>query len=167
MKKFVRQKSSNNVPDVNIDFGAAAAKVPRVFEPREYKLRLESARVIHSEQNVSVALDLVELESGDRVDGRPLWVDGPNSDAGKLTAKNQNFIAWLLTLAKLPTSGNVSDLIPKLAGLVFDAHLARDVDRSGRRYNAFSEIYVDEAPSTELCAMSQLRWLEGCAPVGF
>jgi hypothetical protein len=103
--------------------------------------------VIHSEQNVSVALDLVELESGDRVDGRPLWVDGPNSDAGKLTAKNQNFIARLLTLAKLPTSGNVSDLIPKLAGLVFDAHLALDVDsRSGRRYNALSEIYVDEAP---------------------
>jgi hypothetical protein len=136
MRKFTRQKSAD-APDVNIDFGAAAAKVARVFEPGEYKLRLESARVIHSNRNVSVALDLVELDSGGRVDGLPLWVDGPNSDAGTLTAKNQNLIAQLLTLAKLPTSGNVSDLIPKLAGLEFGAHLALDVDsRSGRRYNA-------------------------------
>ena len=42
----------------------------------------ESARVIQSNQNVLIALDLVELESGGRVDGRRLWVDGPNSDAG-------------------------------------------------------------------------------------
>jgi hypothetical protein len=141
MKKFVRQKSSNNEPDVNIDFGAAAAKVPRVFVHGEYKLRLESARVILNKPNVSVALDLVERESGDRVDLRPLWVDGPNSDAGTLTAENQNLIAQLLTLAKLPTSGNVSDLIPKLAGLEFDAYLVLDVDsRSGRRYNALSKI---------------------------
>jgi hypothetical protein len=99
MKKFVRQKSGNNTPDVNIDFGAAAAKVPRVFEPAEYKLRLESARVILHQQNVSVALDLVELESGRLVDGLPLWVDGPNSDAGTLAVENKNLIARLLTLA--------------------------------------------------------------------
>ena len=148
MKKFVRQKSSNNAPDVNIDFGAAAAKVPRVFVPGEYKLRLESARVILNNQNVSVALDLVELESGRRVGCLPLWVDGPNSDAGTLTAENRDLIARLLTLAKLPTSGNVSDLIPKLAGLEFGAHLALDVDsRSGRRYNALSEIYDADGAS--------------------
>jgi hypothetical protein len=146
MKKFVRQKSNAAAPDVNIDFGAAAAKVARVFEPGEYKLRVDSARVIQRNQNVLVALDLIEAESGGRVDGRPLWVEGPNSAAGTLTAENQHLIAQLLTLMKLPTAGNVGALIPKLAGLEFDAHLVLAVDgRSGRSFNAISEIYQDGA----------------------
>lgn len=147
MRKFVRQKSTNNVPDVNIDFGAAAKKIARVFEPGEYRLRIESARVIQKNANVLVALDIIELESGGRVDGRPMWVEGPNSDAGNLTAENQHLIAQLLTLAELPTAGNVGALIPKLAGLEFDARLVLAIDnRSGRTYNALSEIYVDDAP---------------------
>ena len=124
MKKFVRQKlASTAAVDVNIDFAAAAAKVARVFEPESYRLRIDSARIIVRNENVLVALDLVELDSGGRVDFRPLWVDGPRSDAGNLTAENQHLIAQLLELAKLPTSGNVSELIPKLAGLEFDARL--------------------------------------------
>jgi hypothetical protein len=51
MKKFVRQKS-NNAPDVEIDFGAAAAKIARVFEPSEYRLRIEAARVIQRNENI-------------------------------------------------------------------------------------------------------------------
>ena len=147
MRKFVRQKSTNNVPDVNIDFGAAAKKIARVFEPGEYRLRIESARVIQKNANVLVALDIIELESGGRVDGRPMWVEGPNSDAGNLTAENQHLIAQLLTLAELPTAGNVGALIPKLAGLEFNARLVLAIDnRSSRTYNALSEIYVDDAP---------------------
>jgi hypothetical protein len=147
MKKFVRQKSNNAAPDVNIDFGAAAAKVARVYEPDSYRLRIESARVIQRNQNILVAMDLIELESGGRVDGRPLWVDGPNSGAGNLTAENQHLIAQLLTLAKLPTEGNVGALIPQLAGLEFDARLVLAVDnRSGRSYNALADIYnTDDA----------------------
>jgi hypothetical protein len=42
----------------------------------------------------------------------------------------------------------VSDLIPKLAGLEFDAHLALAVDsRSGRIYNALSKIYDADGAS--------------------
>jgi hypothetical protein len=144
MKKFVRQKSNNNAADVNIDFGAAAAKVARVFEPGEYKIRVESARVVQRNQNVLVALDLIEVESGGRIDGRPLWVDGPNAGAGYLTAENQHLIAQLLTLAEQPTAGNVGDLIPKLAGLEFDARLVLAVDdRSGRSFNAIADIYTE------------------------
>jgi hypothetical protein len=144
MKKFVRQKSNNNAPDVHIDFGAAAAKVARVFEPGEYKICVESARVVQRNQNVLVALDLIEVESGGRIDGRPLWVDGPNAGAGYLTAENQHLIAQLLTLAELPTAGNVGDLIPKLAGLEFDARLVLAVDdRSGRSFNAIADIYTE------------------------
>jgi hypothetical protein len=147
MQKFVRQRSNGNAPDVELDFGAAAAKVARTFEPNEYKLRVQSARVIQRNENILVALDLVELESGGRVDGRPLWVAGPKSDAGNLTAENQHLIAQLLKLAKLPTVGNVGTLIPKLAGLEFDARLVLAVDsRSGRSFNAIADIYTDEAP---------------------
>ena len=68
------------------------------------------------------------------------------SDAGNLTAENQHLIAQLLTLKQLPTSGNVGDLIPKLAGLEFEAQLVLAVDnRSGRSYNAIADVYVDDA----------------------
>jgi hypothetical protein len=144
MRKFVRQKPNGNAPDTAIDFGAAAAKVARIFEPDEYKLRIDGARVIGRNQNVLIVLDLVEVESGSRVDSRPIWVDGPNADSGTLVAENQNLIGQLLTLAKLPTSGNVSDLIPKLVGLEFDARLVLAVDnRSGRSFNAIADIYCD------------------------
>jgi hypothetical protein len=52
----------------------------------------------------------------------------------------------LLTIAALPTAGNVGALIPKLASLEFDAHLVVAVDnRSGRSYNAIAGIFT-EAP---------------------
>ena len=144
MQKFKRQTSNSGALDVNIDFGAAATKVARTFEPGDYKLRLESARIIEKNQNILIALDLIETESGRRVDTRPLWVDGPKSDAGNLTAENQYLIAQLLTLAKLPTGGNVP--IPKLAGLEFDARLVLAVDnRSGRSFNTVADVYMGAA----------------------
>jgi hypothetical protein len=144
MKKFVRQKSSSSVPpDITLDFGAAATKIPRVYEPGEYRLRIESVRIIQSARNVLIALDLIELESGGRVDTLPLWVDGPAANAGDLAAKNQHVIAQLLTLAGLPTAGNVSSLIPKLAELEFDARLVLAVDgRSGRTHNELAEVFA-------------------------
>ena len=145
MKKFIRQKVANQAPEVELDFGAAAAKVARVFEPDEYKVRIESARVIQRNQNILIALDLIETESGGRVDSRPLWVEGPNANSGNLTAENQHLVAQLLTLAKLPTAGNVGELIPKLAGLEFNAQLVLAVDsRSGRSFNAIADIYMDD-----------------------
>ena len=51
MKKFTRQTSGNApTADVNLDFGAAAAKVARVFEPGEYRLRVE-VRAYYSKQS--------------------------------------------------------------------------------------------------------------------
>jgi hypothetical protein len=85
------------------------------------------------------------MESGGRVDIRPLWVDGPNAGAGNLAAENRHLVAQLLTLRELPTAGNVNDLIPQLAGLEFDARLVLDPDgRTGRTYNALADIYMDD-----------------------
>jgi hypothetical protein len=76
-----------------------------------------------------------------------LWVDGPSAGANRLAADNRHLVAQLLTLAGLPTAGNVRALIPQLAGLEFDARLVLDVDsRSGRTYNTIAAIYQDGAP---------------------
>ena len=148
MKKFTRQTSGNApTADVNLDFGAAGAKVARLFEPGEYRLRIDSPRIIQNNQNVSVVLNLIEIESGSRVDIRPLWVDGPNAGVGDLAGRNQHLLGQLLTLRELPTAGKLGDLIPQLAGLEFDARLVLDPDnRTGRTYNALAAIYVDDVP---------------------
>ena len=148
MKKFTRQTSGNAPPaDVNLDFAAAGAKVARLFVPGEYRLRIDSARILKTNQNVHVVLDLIEMESGSRVPIRPLWVVGPNAGAGDLAAENQHLVAQLLSHRGLPTAGNVGDLIPQLVGLEFDARLVLDPDgRTGRTYNALADIYADDGP---------------------
>jgi hypothetical protein len=144
MRKFLRQKANGGPPNVSMDFGAAESKVAKILEAGEYRLRLEAARVIERNQNILIALDLVEVESNQRVDSRPLWVDGPNSNAGNLTAENQHLVARLLSLAKLPTAGNVGELIPKLGGLEFDARLVLAVDsRTQRTFNQIIDVYTD------------------------
>ncbi len=148
MRNFTRQKSGNTpTADVNLDFGAAAAKAARVFEPSDYRLRIETARVVQSGQNVLIALDLVMVEGGDRLDSRALWVDGPNAGAGQFAIENRHLIAKLLRLMGLPTAGSVGTLIPQLAGLEFDARLVLAIDsRTGRTYNAIAEIYDADKP---------------------
>jgi hypothetical protein len=147
MKKFTRQKSNNSpTADINLDFGAAATKVARVVEPDDYKMRIETARVVQSGSNVLVALDLVMVESGDRIDSRPLWVDGPNAGLGPHAAENQHVLAQLLTLAGQPTSGNVHSLISQLSGLEFNGYLILKRDGNGRSYNALAAVHLDGAP---------------------
>ena len=122
MPKFTRQKFGNApMADINLDFGAAAAKVARPFEPGEYRLRIDSARVVQNRRNnIFVVLDLVMAEGGERVSSQPLWIGGPNAGVGPLAAENRNLVAQLLTLAGQPTTGNVNALIPQLTGLEFD-----------------------------------------------
>ena len=144
MRKFVRQKANGGPPNVTMDFGAAETKVPKILDPGEYRLRVEAARVLERSKNISVALDLVEVEGNQRVDTRPLWVEGPNSNSGNLVAENQYLVAQLLTLAKLPTAGNVGELIPKLGGLEFDARLVLAIDsRTQRTFNQIADVYTD------------------------
>lgn len=147
MKNFTRQKSGNApTADINIDFGAAATQVARVFEPGDYRLRIETARVVQSGQNVLVALDLVMVDGGDRIDSRPLWVAGPNASIGPYAAENQHLLAQLLALAGQPTSGNVNNIIPKLSGLEFDGYLILKRDSNGRAYSALATVPQDDAP---------------------
>ena len=132
MKKFIREKRTNvPTPDINLDFGAAAAKVPQLFEPGDYRLRIDSALVTqNTRKNVFVALDLVMTADGCRVGIRPLWVDGPNAAGSQFAENNKNLVAQLLNLAGLPTSGDVGSLIPKLAALEFDSARPRYGHRS-------------------------------------
>jgi hypothetical protein len=148
MKTFVRQKPADaTAVATNIDFGAASAQIARVFDPEVYSLRIESARVVQRNQNTLIALDLIEVESGAHVAIQPIWVDGPNANAGRLAAENRHLIARLLALAGKPTAGEVHELIPALAGLTFEAQLGICTDsRTGRIFNAIGTILVDGGP---------------------
>jgi hypothetical protein len=149
MKKFIRQNATKApAPDIAIDFAAASEQVARVLEPEVYGLQVKTASVRHSpNSNVFVVLDLVELESAARVSLQPLWVAGPNADAGSLVAENRDVIAQMLSGAGLARSGNVGELIPKLAGHEFAARLAISHDsRTGRTYNSIAAIIPDDAP---------------------
>jgi hypothetical protein len=132
------------VPALTIDFGAASAQIARVLDPEVYSLCIESARVLQKNQNTLVALELIEVEGGAHVATQPIWVDGPNANAGRLAAENRHLIAQLLALAGKPTAGNVHALIPELAGLTFEAQLVVAVDsRTGRSFNAIATIFTD------------------------
>jgi hypothetical protein len=149
MKKFIRQNASKApTADVIIDFGAASEQVARVFEPEVYALQVRTASVRNSNNgNIFVVLDLLELESGARVSLQPLWVDGPNADAGSLVAENRDVIAQMLRGADLATSGHVGELIPKLVGHEFTVRLAISNDnRTGRTFNAIAAIISDGPP---------------------
>jgi hypothetical protein len=145
MKTFTRQTRPNT--SVAIDFGAASDQVARVFDPEVYPLRVESARVIQKNGNTLIAIDLVEVEDGGRVALQPIWIDGPNANAGTLAYENRHIIAQLLALAGKPTAGDPLELVPSLAGLTFDAHLIISPDtRTGRIFNAIGTILVDGRP---------------------
>jgi hypothetical protein len=145
MKKFVRQNDNNTAAaDITIDFGAASAKIARVLDPGVYNLRIESGRVVQKNHNTLVALELIEVESGAHVAIQPIWVDGPNANAGRLAAENRHLIAQLLALAGKPTAGNVHALIPELAGLTFEAQLVIEPNSlTGRPFNAIATIFTD------------------------
>ena len=66
-------------------------------------------------------------------------------DGVEIAANGTHLIAQLLTLAKIPTAGNVGALITKLSGLEFDAHLVVAVDQNGRACNDIAGICTDDA----------------------
>ena len=102
MRKFVRQKPNNTTAaDITIDFGAASAQIAqRARSGGLPTFALKSARVIQNNQNTLVALDLIEIESGAHVANLPIWVDGPNANAGRLVAENRHLIAQLLNACR-------------------------------------------------------------------
>jgi hypothetical protein len=145
MKNF-RREPPTSVPDIEIDFGAAKDHLPQLFDPGSRKVRIDLAKTITKDTNISVILELVDIETGKRIDNRALWVAGPNANMGTLAAENQRLIARLLELAGKPTKGNVAHLIPGLAGLTFTAVFGVATDnRTGRAYNNLIDAHPVDA----------------------
>ena len=66
---------------------------------------------------------------------------------GSLVVENCDVIGQMLRRAGLETSGNVGELIPKLAGHEFGARLAIYPDsRTGRTFNSIAAIIPEDAP---------------------
>jgi hypothetical protein len=144
MKRFSRSPSTTATLDMAIDFGAAKDRLPKLFEPGSREVQVQAAKVAAGKNgNISVVLDLLDVETGDRIDNRALWVDGPNANVGTLAAENQELIARMLELAGKPNSGSVAQLIAELVGLTFTAVLGVGTDsRTGRAYNTLIGVYA-------------------------
>jgi hypothetical protein len=144
MRNFRRPPpATTSAPDVEINFGGAKDRLPQLFEPGSREVRVEAARVVWKNGNISIVLELVDVATGMRIYNRALWVDGPNANVGTLAAENRVLIARMLELANKPTAGSVRQLIPELAGLAFTVVLgiATD-DRTGRPYNTIIGVYA-------------------------
>jgi hypothetical protein len=143
MRSFRRLPSATSTPDVEIDFGGAKDRLPKLFEPGSREVQIQAAKVVARNGNISVILDLLDVETGARIDNRALWVDGPNANVGTLAAENQELIGRMLELAGKPTAGSVRQLIPELAGFAFTAVLGVGTDsRTGRAYNTLIGVYA-------------------------
>ena len=149
MKKFTRQTSGNApTADVNLDFGAAGAKVARLFEPGEYRLRIE-LRPHYSKQSERFC-GSGPHRNGKRQPGRHptpcgwtgrtparailLGEPGPDCTTANppsscqprvtLATSFRNWRGWSSMRASYSTADS----------------------RSGRTYNALADIYVDDVP---------------------
>ena len=146
MKKFTRSTATTNV---TMNLRATAGQLAKVLDPEIYELCIKGARLISSEAgNVSLALDLTEVESGAAVNARPLWLEGPNAGNGPFAAENQQLLLKLLEAAGETTEGEIqiAESIKALVGLQIQARLVLDLDqRTGRTYNKLIEIINDGA----------------------
>jgi hypothetical protein len=143
MRSFRRTPVATPTPDVEIDFGGAKDRLPKLLEPGSREVQIQAATVASKNDNLSVILDLLDIETGVRIDNRPLWVDGPKANIGRLAAENRELIARMLELAGKPTSGSVAKLLTELAGLTFTAVLGVGTDsRTGRAYNTLIGVYA-------------------------
>ena len=71
MKNFRRPPSATSAPDVEIDFGAAKDRLPKLFEPGSREVQVQAAKVVAGKNgNISVVLDLLDVETGARIDNR-------------------------------------------------------------------------------------------------
>jgi hypothetical protein len=147
VKKFTRSTATTNV---TMNLRATAGQLAKVLDPEIYELCIKGARLISSEAgNVSLALDLTEVESDSAVSTRPLWLDGPKAGNGSFAAENQRLLVQLLEAAGEATEGEIQIAvsIKALVGLQIRARLLIASDqRTGQRYNKLIEIINDGAP---------------------
>ena len=88
MKKFMRQKSGNSpTAEINLDLGTALRR--RHVSAGGFQFRIEPLALFRTDRTSCVALDLVMAESGDRIDSRPLWVDGRTSRIGPYAVRTK------------------------------------------------------------------------------
>ena len=147
MKKFTR---SNTATNLTMNLRASAGQLAQVLDPEIYELCIKGARLISSEAgNVSLALDLTEVESGAAVSTRPLWLDGPKAGKGTFAAENQRLLVQLLEAAGEATEGEIqlAVSIKALVGLQIHARLMIASDQwTGRTYTKLIEIINNGAP---------------------
>ena len=144
MNRFIRpnRQQTNTPVSSRIDF--AAAKKPVLLDPGLYQLQLERAELVGRNGNISVALTLTDIDSGQFVSTKPMWIDGPNARSGDLAEQHKAVIADLLRLAGQPLDGDTATAISGLAGLRFQGDLGIASDQSGNPFNTLRAAGSDD-----------------------
>jgi hypothetical protein len=106
-----------------------------LVDPGDYLCSVKKAelREPRRDGNLSVILDLVDPESGEYFDIRPLWVDGPNASRGTMAGRNVRIVCDMLDVIGVPPDSYkaiTDELLARLVGHTLDLDL--DVDRGGR-----------------------------------
>lgn len=133
MNRFTRPPGK---PPGSSQINFSAAKKAILLDPGLYELRIERAEPVGRNGNTSVALTLTDVASGQIVNTKPMWVDGPNARFGDLAERNRAIIADLLRLAGQPPDGDTTALLKGLAGLQFIGDLGIESDQNANPFNS-------------------------------
>lgn len=130
---FTRRSNKTATRTLTVSTENVARRV--LVDPGNYLAKITKAHLIEprGDGNISVVLELIDPETGEYFDVRPLWVSGPNAGNGNMAGRNIAVIADLLEAIGMPP-GNYKELndelLARLGGKTFE--LTFDLDRGNR-----------------------------------
>lgn len=133
-KEVFTRRSNKAARTLTVSTEGIARRV--AIAPGDYIGRVTKAQLIAPGRgdNISVVLEIVDPESGDYFDVRPLWVAGPNAGNVNMAARNISIVSDLLDAVGVPVTAYRAfddELLDKLVGRTFDLTFGLDQGRSG------------------------------------
>jgi hypothetical protein len=116
-----------------------------LVDPGDYLATVKKALLIEPRRdgNISVVLELVDPESDNYYDTRPLWVSGPNAGNGNMAARNVGIVCDLLKVIGIPPTAYKElddELLARLVGKTFELTLGLDRGSRGGAFNVIARV---------------------------
>lgn len=137
-------------PSPSISTAGVSERVQHLLEPGDHVLACEAVKVVQGKRsvraaaNVSVALSMRDLETGQLAKIRPLFVKGPNDANGPMAGQNIDILMELMAAI-----GFVKNSYPELnqarldnlVGKQFEVRLAYSTGRDDAVFNVLDQVY--------------------------